>query len=133
MCSQSQYLDNHWSLTKFCVSQFKSRTLNKLEQKRVRDRVVASKSFDGVKDIVGEWTGEQEMQEIIKAIQHREQVEATIQGLDEVDEYSTPIGTQNPEPPSSHAPLVGDSVRTVLPAMVTGEDPPTPTPVAIAV
>lgn len=95
--------------------------------------MVAGKSFEDVKDIAGgEWTGQKDFEEIVKAIEHRERVEAEVD-MENVYSYGTPTGTQNPEPPTSGVPLVGDSIRTVLPAIVSGEDPPTPTPSAIFV
>ncbi|KIK71575.1 hypothetical protein GYMLUDRAFT_33777 [Collybiopsis luxurians FD-317 M1] len=72
----SKYLDNHWSLTKFCLSQFKSphtKPNGKAEDKRVRDRIVKARSFDEVADVAGgEWTGEEDFREIVEAIEGRE-------------------------------------------------------------
>ncbi|THU96842.1 tRNA-dihydrouridine synthase 2, partial [Dendrothele bispora CBS 962.96] len=120
----AKYLDNHWSLTKFCISQFKGPSVNstKAEEKRVREAVIKARSYDDVKDIVGEWTGEQDFKEIVQAIEartsedHSQAPDPAVDSLSRssslsqtetevADEYITPEGTQNPEPPGSGAPL----------------------------
>ncbi|GAW08781.1 hypothetical protein F5879DRAFT_1009909 [Lentinula edodes] len=71
----SKYLDNNWSLTKFCLSQFKSshtKPNGKADEKRVRESIVKSRSFDEVVDIAGGWTGEEDFKEIVRAIEARE-------------------------------------------------------------
>ncbi|KAL0574049.1 tRNA-dihydrouridine synthase 2 [Marasmius crinis-equi] len=139
----SKYLDNHWSLTKFCVSQFKGSFTksNKAEDKRVREAVIKARSFDDVTGIAGSWTGEEEFKEIVRAIESRNQPprgSATEPGKEEEDTapeaevdpaFFTPEGTQNPEPPGSGAPrLPLDALPRNLPAMISGEGPLTPTP-----
>lgn len=136
----SKYIDNHWSLTKFCVSQFKGgfTNSNKAEEKRIREAVVKARSFDDVVEIAGSWTGEEDFQEVVKVIESRsprttssslseEELEGTITPLDPA--FLTPQGTQNPEPPGSGAPLLdADKLPRYFPAMLTGEGPLTPTP-----
>jgi tRNA-dihydrouridine synthase 2 len=77
-------------------------------------------------DFVGEWTGEQEMAEIVEAItsnpprEHRMLPSAFAHLV-------TPTATQNPEPPSSGAPLLPSKVEEEG----TRQPPPpalTPTP-----
>ncbi|KAF7302854.1 tRNA-dihydrouridine synthase 2 [Mycena kentingensis (nom. inval.)] len=70
----AQYLDNNWGLTKFCVSQFKGKHIDctKGDQKRYRDIIHVSKEFgDGLKEIVGDWTGEADFKEIVESIEAR--------------------------------------------------------------
>ncbi|KAF5377141.1 hypothetical protein D9757_008797 [Collybiopsis confluens] len=127
-----KYLDNHWALTKFCLSQFRSAQTQpggKLEEKRVRETIVKARSYDELVDIVGAWTGEEDMKEIIKAIEARDDqhIRFTEVEMDETDtadplpsllasvvaaaksasggEFITPPATQNPHPPASGAPL----------------------------
>ncbi|KAF9027797.1 hypothetical protein BDP27DRAFT_1437062 [Rhodocollybia butyracea] len=147
----SRYLDNHWSLTKFCLSQFKSphtKVNGKAEDRRIREFVVKAKSFDDVAEIAGGWTGDEDFREIAHSIELREtkvnelelfsqdlNIEATVSEdslLSKVVEqgsgnkYETPTGTQNPHPPGSDAPFVADFPRT-LPTLISGQDPMTPT------
>ncbi|KAF9256355.1 tRNA-dihydrouridine synthase 2 [Marasmius fiardii PR-910] len=140
----SRYIDNHWSLTKFCVSQFKGgfTSSNKAEEKRVREAVVKARSFDDVADIAGSWTGEEDFREIFKVIESRlprtnsyppseSETVGTVTPSEVVSDpaYLTPQGTQNPDPPGSGAPLLEEGkLPRNLPAMITGEGPLTPTP-----
>ncbi|KAL0064794.1 tRNA-dihydrouridine synthase 2 [Marasmius tenuissimus] len=143
----SKYLGNHWSLTKFCVAQFKGgfTNSNKAEEKRIRDAVVKGRSFDDVAEIAGSWTGEEDFKDIVRAIESRSsathlpvtaetETEATEGEAEEADAegeaaFFTPEGTQNPEPPGSGAPrLALDQLPRNIPAMITGEGPLTPTP-----
>ncbi|KAJ3739783.1 hypothetical protein DFH05DRAFT_1530051 [Lentinula detonsa] len=166
----SKYLDNNWSLTKFCLSQFKSphtKPNGKAEEKRIRETIVKSRSFDDVADIAGGWTGEEDFEEIVRAIEAREGAanekskpstsDANVTGKQEQaqltaatlreevsqplssslsraveaksgNKYITPPGTQNPHPPASDAPLMSD-VQMTLPALISGKEPMTPTPI----
>ncbi|KAG7089721.1 hypothetical protein E1B28_011376 [Marasmius oreades] len=140
----SRYIDNHWSLTKFCVSQFKGgfTTSSKAEEKRVREAVVKARSFDDVAEIAGSWTGEDDFRDIVKVIESRPSginlhlpleigSEGDITPLEVGPDpaFSTPEGTQNPEPPGSGAPLLGvDELPRHPPALLMSEGPLTPTP-----
>ena len=160
---QSRYLDNHWALTKFCVSQFKApRTeRSKTEAHQFKTRIVNAKGYDNLTDLVGEWTGEKDFADIVSAIEARRPRPLTIDvlptDLDAVDqEAPTAKGTQedddvddaleerrltltpcerpNPEPPSLCAPLgPSTSSRMPLPAIITGSDAITPSPTPKAV
>jgi len=68
---QSKYFNHNWGLTKFCITQFKGErvAVKKHEATNLRQMLSKAKEFDAVKDIVGEWTGEDEMREIIEAIE----------------------------------------------------------------
>lgn len=124
----SRYLNSHWSVTKFCVSQFKGHHVNytKKQEHALREGIVKSRSFDEIEHIVGSWTGEQVFRDIAAAIEARppRRIEYEAQR----DEDVTPHGTQNPEPPSLNAPFLTEFTRTALPALISGRDPLTPTP-----
>ncbi|KAJ7462099.1 hypothetical protein FB451DRAFT_1341142 [Mycena latifolia] len=132
----AKYLDNNWGLTKFCVSQFKGKHVDfgKPAQKHYRQVLNGTKGFDGLEEIVGAWTGEEDFAEIVKTIEarpprvhHREfEAAAERQPLEE-PVASTPSETVNPEPPGSGAPFSIALHRLDLP-MLTGGDPLTPTP-----
>jgi len=136
---QSKYFDNHWGLTKFCVAQFKGVHVNvrKADAKRFRETLSRSKRYDDMEEIVGSWTGEDELREIIRAIEARSSMGHILHEYPnekwEVDDSeeepsSTPTGTQNPESPGSGAPFQPSFERMPIPAMVAGHDAPTPTP-----
>ncbi|KAF8204206.1 hypothetical protein K438DRAFT_1819329 [Mycena galopus ATCC 62051] len=138
----AKYLDNNWGLTKFCVAQFKGKHIdvNKAAQKRYREVLHGTKGFDGLEEIVGSWTGEDDFREIVKTIEARpprlrvptEEVplEEPPLGSDspaDTPPSVTPSGTLNPEPPGSGAPLMLALHRLDLP-ILTGHDPLTPSP-----
>lgn len=145
---QAKYLDNNWGLTKFCVSQFKAKHIdvNKAAQKRYREVLHSTKGFDGLEEIVGSWTGEDDFREIVKMIEarpprlHALPLPPTVgqpgHPSDPVTPPTlvTPSGTSNPEPPGSGAPLMLALHRLDLP-ILTGHDPltPSPTPGGISV
>ncbi|KAK0434011.1 hypothetical protein EV421DRAFT_1718038 [Armillaria borealis] len=124
----SRYLNNHWSVTKFCVSQFKGHHVNytKKQEHALREGIVKSRSFDEVEHVVGSWTGEQVFRDIAAAIEARPP--RRIEYEEETDGDVTPHGTQNPEPPTLNAPFLTEFTRTALPALISGRDPLTPTP-----
>ncbi|PBK76469.1 FMN-linked oxidoreductase [Armillaria solidipes] len=124
----SRYLNNHWSVTKFCVSQFKGHHVNytKKQEHALREGIVKSRSFDEVEHVVGSWTGEQVFRDIAAAIEARPP--RRIEYEEETDGGVTPHGTQNPEPPTLNAPFLTEFTRTALPALISGRDPLTPTP-----
>ncbi|KAJ7665658.1 hypothetical protein B0H17DRAFT_288426 [Mycena rosella] len=105
----ARYLDNHWGLTKFCVSQFKGKHVDfdKPAQKHYRQVLNGTKGYDGLEEIVGAWTGEDDFREIVKMIEARaprlhceEAREAAAPVPSEDPPTSTPSDTANPEPPS---------------------------------
>ncbi|KAF9245624.1 hypothetical protein BU15DRAFT_85355 [Melanogaster broomeanus] len=118
----SKYLDNYWALTKFCVSQFKApRTeRSKAEAHEFKSKIVATKGYDELTDLVGGWTGEADFAEVVSAIQSRRPRPLTIEdspvepeapalepftpneeGCFSEDDppLSTPPDRPNPEPP----------------------------------
>ena len=163
---QARYLDNHWSLTKFCMAQFKGRyvSMKKSEATQMRNKLSQAKGYDDVADFVGNsWAGGEVFREVVQAIEsqppreHRlilgettsesstlDSAAATpsatlfdtsvngFYGSPDLEALSpgmvTPIGTQNPEPPGSGAPLLPNEQRRPLPSIITGHSAITPTP-----
>jgi len=140
---QSKYLDNHWSLTKFCLNQFKGTRLRlkKAETQKLHQRLSLAKDYDAVADIFGSGTGEDEFRQIEQAITSRPDrchtvanLAREVQDQDEEDQeeevpLSTPPERENPEPPSLNAPRgPTHPLRMTIPAGVSGHDAPTPTP-----
>ncbi|KAL4070451.1 hypothetical protein J3A83DRAFT_4094292 [Scleroderma citrinum] len=147
-----KYLDNYWALTKFCISQFKGvRTeLTKNEAHDLKSRIIKAKGYDEVTDLVGSWTGEADLAEIVNSIHSRRPrpllaepppdpetplgqfttlapVEDGSSGED--PPLATPLDRLNPEPPTSYAPLgPSTGARMPQPAIITGSDMLTPTP-----
>lgn len=141
---QAKYFDHNWGLTKFCVSQFKGKHVDfgKAAQKRYREILNSTKGFDGLEEIVGSWTGEEDFKEIVKIIEARpprgcgQEHPAVPSDAAESRGFSppklspllvTPTETVNPEPPSSGAPLMLALQSLDIPAL-NGRDPLTPTP-----
>jgi len=142
----SKYLDNHWSLTKFCVNQFKGPRLRlkKTEAQQLHQRISVAKDYDAVADLLAFGTGEEEFRQIEQVIASRtnryhDVAELTTDGPDqnleeeeeEVEEVflSTPPERENPEPPNLNAPLgPTHPLRMTIPAGVSGHDSLTPTP-----
>lgn len=126
---QSQYFGHVWSLTKFCVQQFKGKRVNvtKAESTALRAKIASAKGFDDVKDIAGEWTGADELALIEQALRERPPRERRMLPSDfllpeDVPEevaptastsslLVTPPNTQNPEAPTSKAPLLPNDFK----------------------
>ncbi|KAJ6520503.1 hypothetical protein C8R45DRAFT_807957 [Mycena sanguinolenta] len=139
----AKYLDNNWGLTKFCVAQFKGKHVNvtKADQKHYRAILHGTKGFDGLEDIVGSWTGDDDFRDIVKTIQARPPRShgviaprnEPVMAADEESEpptppaLVTPSDTSNPCSPGSGAPLMLALHRLDLP-ILTGHDPLTPSP-----
>ena len=70
---QGKYLDNHWSSTKFCATQFHGQHENasRAELKALREAIVRAKGYEDMAEDVAPWTGEQEFAEIVAAIERR--------------------------------------------------------------
>jgi len=130
----SQYLDNHWALTKFCVSQFKGPhvTLTKAEGKKCKDAIVKAKGYDELTELVGEWTGEDDFGGIVETIKLRRLQENGLHSI--LSDFMEPSGFHTP--PISHhssqtvpgAPRTPSNGRIPYPAIVTGHDAVTPSP-----
>ncbi|KAH9486433.1 tRNA-dihydrouridine(20) synthase [NAD(P)+] [Psilocybe cubensis] len=136
----SKYLQNHWSLTKFCVGQFKGTRMQvtKADSLAMRQTLSQAKDYSDMEHLMTSLTGEQEFQQIIEAIEkkppreHRMLLTEISLPHDEQDHEEkattiTPQGTQNPEPPGSGAPFLPNDTgkpHTKIP----GHDATTPTP-----
>ena len=88
-----------------------------------------------MEEIVGSWTGKEEFEQIVQAIETRPPKEHRMHVVPDANEdvgvegAVTPTATQNPEPPGSGAPLLPCSLRRIqLPPMASGHDATTPTP-----
>ncbi|KAF8844132.1 FMN-linked oxidoreductase [Paxillus ammoniavirescens] len=147
----SKYLDNHWALTKFCISQFKApRTeRSKSEAHEYKTKIIAAKGYDDLTELVGDGSGEADFANIVSAIQSRRPRRLIIEdsaveldasasnanySSDEDPSLYTPPDRPNPEPPASCAPLGPSTIlRMPLPALITGSDAITPSPTPKAV
>ncbi|KIO06985.1 hypothetical protein M404DRAFT_137681 [Pisolithus tinctorius Marx 270] len=145
-----RYIDNHWALTKFCISQFRGarKDVTKDETNDLKARIIKSKGFDELTDLIGNSSGEADFVEIADIIRSRRprpllvdsEAEKTLQSVSPATEeggssdddgpfVATPPDRPNPEPPTSRAPLGPSSdTRIPLPAIITGSDMLTPTP-----
>lgn len=108
--------------------------VKKADVKKFRETLTQGKGYDDLTDFVGTWSGEEEMREIVKAIESRRpkncQEPASYTPIRDEDDVplSTPPGRENPEPPSLGAPLHPSNERMSIPAMISRHDALTPTP-----
>ncbi|KZT02205.1 FMN-linked oxidoreductase [Laetiporus sulphureus 93-53] len=155
-----KHLNNHWSSTKFCTSQFKGPhvTASKADLKAIRDAIQHAKCYEDMDAHAVPWTGEEEFQEIVNVLESRRRPYAplllpptnstteTFETQSQQDEMqisqnttpvevdddlkTPPIGT--PDPSVLRAPLMpANELRMPMPAFITGElTTPTPTPSA---
>jgi len=138
---KAKYLDNHWSLTKFCVTQFKGARIDvtKAESHGLHQKIAKAKSYSEMQDIMGGSSGEEDMQSIVTALEERPPREHRMMPpIDQreqspLNEYLTvtPQGTQNPEPPGSGAPYLPHDFGKTLP--FPNHNATTPTPSGIGV
>lgn len=153
----ARYLCNHWSSTKFCVTQFKGvyKDVKKAERQKVKDMLTKAKRYEDVDEIVGStWNGEEVLNEIRECVEARERdqlseehsretsvTEATMSDGTTIDAEvdisgdgdllpTTPFETrENPEPAALDAPKMPLNGRLKnLPALILGRDAPTPSP-----
>ncbi|KAI0325421.1 FMN-linked oxidoreductase [Cubamyces sp. BRFM 1775] len=68
-----KYLNNHWTSTKFCATQFQGAHENarRNDLKAMREAIVRAKCYEDLDAFVAPWTGEQEWAEIVEAIEQR--------------------------------------------------------------
>ncbi|EKM61686.1 uncharacterized protein PHACADRAFT_248448 [Phanerochaete carnosa HHB-10118-sp] len=175
-----KYLNNHWSGTKFCSSQFRGEHVsgNKSTQTAMKNAIAQAKSYDDLEKLVSPWTGEREFEEIVSAIEardrdrqpkieddapalseatssctaaaaavaaetakatERENSPAASEGAEsatlstvssqDLSTVKTPVQSHSPDLSLLRAPLVpANELRIPVPAAVSGEDVPTPTP-----
>ncbi|PCH34386.1 FMN-linked oxidoreductase [Wolfiporia cocos MD-104 SS10] len=153
-----KYLNNHWSSTKFCTSQFKGPHVNtsRADTKVFHEAIMHAKGYDDIASRVKPWTGEEEFKAIVATIESRhgriaplklpeQESESAIAskaltpevqkngeaGIEKQDELVTPP-TGEPDPAVMNAPLGPANEACVpMPAMLTG-DLPTPTPAPVS-
>jgi len=133
---KAKYLDNHWSLTKFCVIQFKGPRVEvtKSESHDLHQKVSRAKSYLDIQAIMGDSSGEEDFQSIVKAIEvrpareHRMVLPAVHYESSPVGDnlIVTPEGTQNPEAPTSGAPFLPNDFGKIL--ALPDRNATTPTP-----
>jgi len=129
------YFGNHLALTKFCVAQFKATHVNlkKADAKKFREVLSKAKSYDDLTTLVGSGAGEDEFREILKAIESRsaKPLRRLLQESCEESPSSTPPRRDNPEPPGLGAPLIAANGHIMIPAVISGHDALTPTPMPV--
>ncbi|GJE89711.1 tRNA-dihydrouridine synthase family protein [Phanerochaete sordida] len=173
-----KYLDNHFSSTKFCASQFRGEHAQgtRTTQTAMKNAITHAKRYEDLDALVGPWTGAHEFAQIVQAIEARagdrqpkvdddaptdpapapstaveaaaaadalakaaeqENSPAASDGesatlstaSSQPAELKTPVQSHSPDPALLRAPLVpANESRLPVPAMVAGEDVPTPTP-----
>lgn len=131
---QAKYLNNHWSLTKFCVIQFKGTRVEvtKAESQVLHEKIARAKCYSDMQDILGDSSGGEEFRAIVKAIEecppreHR-MIMSSYQPHVLCDHAMvTPEGTQNPEPPGSGAPFLPNDFGKIHPVPNCNSTTPTP-------
>ncbi|KAI0652721.1 FMN-linked oxidoreductase [Trametes meyenii] len=93
-----KYLNNHWSSTKFCATQFQGAHQNasRNDLKTFRESIVRAKCYDDLDKFVAPWTGEQEWAEIVEAIERRGGQRAPPHPLEDVSTL-VPVAYLEPE------------------------------------
>ncbi|OJT07991.1 tRNA-dihydrouridine(20) synthase [NAD(P)+] [Trametes pubescens] len=68
-----KFLNNHWSSTKFCSTQFRGihESSSRNDLKTLREAIVRAKGYADLDAVVAPWTGAQEWAEIVDAIDRR--------------------------------------------------------------
>ncbi|KAL6307795.1 hypothetical protein BKA93DRAFT_727023 [Sparassis latifolia] len=132
----ARYLGNHWSNTKFCTTQFKGIHVagSRAGLKTFRETIVHAKSYEDMDPHIAPWTGEEVFSQIVRALEKRnaQQEEAKENAsarnvLEQTIEKTPLVGEVDPT--ILRAPLwPANELRIPLPAFVTGEDVPTPSP-----
>ena len=149
---QCKYLDNHWSSTKFCSSQFRGLHVEgtRSTQNTFKEGIVKGKSYDDVEKLAGGWTGEKDFEEIVRAIDARDgrtpriaadpapetavaaaspPAESEASSAPDWAELKTPVTNRSPDAALLRAPLgPANDARMPIPALIAGKDVPTPTP-----
>lgn len=130
----SQYLGNHYGLTKFCASQFKSTITpgNKEESKRLKQAMIKGKRHEEVESTFGPWTGKQVFDDIVKAIETRGDRRMILDTSvrTEIDSIPTPAtGAPAAAPPSLATSLSTSTLQEESADFVTPPSTQNPEPV----
>ncbi|KAF9566940.1 tRNA-dihydrouridine synthase 2 [Agrocybe pediades] len=132
----SRYLQNHFSLTKFCVNQFKGTrvAVTKADHHALHQQLSKAKEYKDLEDIMGTGSGEDDFKKVVKAIEERSPREHRM--ILETAETKqpfltiTPEGTQNPEPPTLNAPFLPNDTSSTLKEVPGRDAATTPTPIS---
>ncbi|KAH9854386.1 FMN-linked oxidoreductase [Lenzites betulinus] len=124
-----KYLNNHWSSTKFCSTQFKGAhdQSSRNDLKTSREVIVRAKGYDDLEKTVGPWTGEQEWSEIVEAIEKRAGQRAPPHSLKDIT--PSPITVSEPAVKAdehANAPMSLVSDLQIPAASLLGLDAPPP-------
>ncbi|EIW63776.1 FMN-linked oxidoreductase [Trametes versicolor FP-101664 SS1] len=110
-----KFLNNHWSSTKFCSTQFRGihESSSRNDLKTLREAIVRAKGYADLDTVVAPWTGEQEWAEIVNAIEKRVGQRAPPHPLEDVAALRTaaPVATVD-----------GEVEETVVPAVMPAAD-----------
>ena len=81
-------MDNHWSSTKFCSSQFRGLHVvnTKSDQNAIKAAIAKAKGYDDLEAVVGPWTGEAEFEAIARALEERDGRTPKIEEGEKTDE-----------------------------------------------
>ena len=96
----------------------------------MKDRISQARGFEDLEDIVGEWNGEKDFEEVAAAISARQEYEEPwTYDLYSIVTHTPPEPRANPVPETLQTPLSPVNMRLMtLPAGVTGIYVGTPTP-----
>ncbi|KAK7686542.1 hypothetical protein QCA50_010142 [Cerrena zonata] len=69
----ARHIGNHWSLTKFCTTQFKGAHVhgNKSEMKSIKEKIIKAKGFDDLSDLLTPGDDAEDFVQIVKSIDSR--------------------------------------------------------------
>jgi tRNA-dihydrouridine synthase 2 len=108
--------------------------VTKSESQDLHQKVARAKSYLDIQGVMGNSSGEEDFQSIVKAIEvrppgeHRMVLPAVHHEPSPVGDnlIVTPEGTQNPEPPTSGAPFLPNDFGKILPLPDRNATTPTP-------
>ncbi|KAI0071029.1 FMN-linked oxidoreductase [Panus rudis PR-1116 ss-1] len=142
-----KYLGHHWSVTKFCATQFHGAhsTITKAEATGLKQILTKAKGFDDMNELCEPWSrGEEEFAEIVKAIEargpgRRPKFQLEDEKWKELGERRQESEIKNKENPpivssitsasqESQSPTEPETAEIPLPPAVSGKDADTPTP-----
>lgn len=105
-----------------------------MESHALRQTISQAKDYSSLAEIMGPSSGQEDFQQIVKAIEeyppkeHRMIIDRDTRDYrNEEASTVTPEGTQNPEPPGTGAPFLPNDMGRVL-TTIPGRDATTPTP-----
>ena len=103
--------------------------MTKDEAHEFKSRIIKARAYDEVTELVGDWTGDAELADIVNTIRSRRPRPLLPLGQLDTEPLATPRDRPNPEAPTSCAPLgPSTAARMPQPAIITGSDLLTPSP-----